>query len=198
MRIVALVPVKNLADAKSRLTPPFTVGERAAFMRDALVHVLQAITASGAVAQTFVVSPDEAIHAQASALGARPLLDTAGDLNGALDLARVAALADGADAVLVVHADLPHLLATEIAAIVAALPPPPSVVFAPDHTGTGTNALLVAPPDALPFRFGAGSFAHHRAEADARALPYAIVRAPGVAGDVDTPDDMLSVAASRR
>ncbi len=198
MRIVALVPVKGLAQAKSRLTPPFTASERAAFMRDALTHVLGAITASGVVARTLVVSPDETVHAQAIALGATPLLDTAGDLNGALDLARVAALAGSADAVLVVHADLPRLLPAEIAAIVAALPPPPAVVFAPDHTGTGTNALLVAPPDALPFHFGTGSFAHHRAEANARALPYAIVRAPGVAGDVDTPDDMLSLVSSRQ
>jgi len=191
MRIVALVPVKNLARAKSRLTPPYTLDERAAFVRDTLAHVLSAITASGVVARTLVVSPDATVWEQAVALGATSVPDTAGKLNRALDLARAVALGDGADAVLVVHADLPRLLPTEIAAMVAMLPVSPAAVLAPDHTGTGTNALLLAPPDALPFRFGTGSFARHRAEAAARALPYVTYHAVGIAGDVDTPDDMV-------
>ena len=199
MRIVALVPVKDLAHAKSRLTPPYTRDERAAFVRDTLAHVLWAITASGVVARTLVVSPDATVWEQAVALGATPVPDTAGELNRALDLARAAALADGADAVLVVHADLPRLLPTEIAAMVAILPTLlPAAVLAPDHTGTGTNALLLAPPDALPFRFGTGSFAQHRAEAEARALPYVTYYAVGIAGDVDTPDDMVVAVSGRR
>lgn len=198
MRIVALVPVKDLAHAKSRLTPPYTPDERAVFMRDTLAHVLWAITASGVVARTFVVSPDVAVWEQAVALGATSVPDTAGELNRALDLARAAALADGADAVLVVHADLPRLLPTEIAAMVAMLPIAPAAVLAPDYTGTGTNALLLAPPDALPFRFGAGSLAHHCAEAVARALPYVTYHAVGIAGDVDTPDDMVVAISGRQ
>jgi len=198
MRIVALVPVKDLAHAKSRLTPPYTLDERAAFVRDTLAHVLWAITASGVVARTLVVSPDATVWEQAVALGATAVPDTAGELNRALDLARAAALADGADAVLVVHADLPRLLPTEIAAMVAMLPVSPAAVLAPDHTGTGTNALLLAPPDALPFRFGAGSLAHHRAEAAARSLPYATYHAVGIAGDVDSPDDMVVAISGRQ
>lgn len=196
MRIIALVPVKDLARAKSRLTPPFTADERAAFVLDTLTHVLGAIAASGVVARTLVVSPDETVRMRAEALGATPLFDTVGELNAALDLARVVAVTDGADAVLVVHADLPRLLPAEITAMVAALPIPPAVVLASDYTGTGTNALLVAPPHALPFQFGTGSFARHRADAAARSLPYAVYRAEGIAGDVDTPDDMLSGATS--
>ena len=72
----------------------------------------------------------------------------------------------------------------------ALLPPPPAAVLAPDHTGSGTNALLLAPPDALPFLFGPDSFARHSQPREARHLPYAIAHAPGIAGDVDTPDDV--------
>ncbi|MCA1666730.1 MAG: 2-phospho-L-lactate guanylyltransferase, partial [Thermomicrobia bacterium] len=77
-------------------------------------------------------------------------------------------------------------------------PPSPSAVLAPDYTGSGTNALLLAPPDALPFRFGPNSFARHVAAAEQRSVPYAIARAPGIAGDVDTPDDVRERVGSSR
>lgn len=196
MKIVALVPVKALDRAKSRLAPVFTAEERADFMLRSLEHVLWAIAASGVVAETLVVSPDARALAVAAAMGATPLPDAADGLNAALDVARGAALARGANAVLAIHADLPHLSPNEITALVDALPAPPAAAIARDHTGSGTNALLLAPPDALPFAFGPDSFARHRTEAARRGLLYIPFFATGIAGDVDTPEDMLVAAAS--
>ncbi len=190
MKIVALVPVKALARAKGRLAPVFTPTERADFMLRSLAHVLRAIAASGAVAETLVVSPDARVLALAAKMGATPLPDESDGLNPALDAARVAAIVRGADAILAVHADLPRLLPDEIAALVDALPAPPAAAIARDHTGSGTNALLLAPPDVLPFAFGPDSFARHRAEAARRGLLYVPFFATGIAGDVDTPEDM--------
>ena len=198
MKIIALVPVKALAHAKSRLSPPFTPEERADFMLRSLEHVLWAITASGVVAETLVVSPDARVLALAADMGATPLPDDSDGLNAALDVARAAAIRRGADAILAVHADLPRLLPDEIAALVDVLPAPPAVAVARDHTGTGTNALLLAPPDVLPFAFGPASFARHRAEAARRGLLSIPFFATGIAGDVDTPEDMLVAVGSRQ
>lgn len=190
MRIHALIPVKDLAHTKSRLTPPFTGSERAALTLDMLRHVIVAARESGMLERITVISPDPAVLALAREEGASALPQRTTGLNPALDEARADAIARRAEAVLILAADLPHLQPGEIVGLMAALPPPPAAVIAPDYTGCGTNALLVAPPDALPFLFGVGSFALHVAAAAARGVSYAIVRAPGIAGDVDTPDDV--------
>ena len=62
------------------------------------------------------------------------------------------------------------------------------VAIAPDKTGRGTNALALRPPDALRFSFGIDSFAKHRAAAG--ALPFVVVDRPGLAFDLDTPEDL--------
>ncbi len=72
-------------------------------------------------------------------------------------------------------------------------PRPPasaSVAIAPDRLGTGTNGLALAPPGVIGFRFGTGSFAAHRAEAQAAGVEPAIVARPGLAFDLDTPEDL--------
>jgi len=57
-----------------------------------------------------------------------------------------------------------------------------------------TNALLLRPPDALPFAFGVGSLARHRA-AEARGLSPRWCDAPGTALDLDTPADLAALDA---
>lgn len=198
MQIHALIPVKGLAAGKSRLTPPYTAEARAALIRAMLARVVAAARESGRLARVTVISPDREMLAFAASCGAAVLVQRSAGLNPALDEGRADAVARGADAVLALHADLPRLTGAEIAALCARLPAPPAAVLAPDQSGTGTNALLLAPPDALPFHFGAGSFARHRAAAEARGLSYAIARTPGIAEDVDTPDDVARFVAGSR
>lgn len=194
MRIHALIPVKELAQAKSRLTPPFNADERAALVLEMLHHVIVAAQGCESLARITVVSPDAAVLDHAAAWGVATLRQHTTGLNAALDEAREDAAALGADAVLALHADLPHARPDELAQMIELLPAPPAAVIAPDYTGTGTNALLVAPPDALPFHFGPGSFAAHVAEAEQRGLRYAVAHLPGIAGDVDTPTDAQALA----
>jgi 2-phospho-L-lactate guanylyltransferase len=190
MRIHALIPVKELVNAKSRLTPPFSGHERAALMVEMLGNVIAAAQASDEFARITVVSPDATVLDFAEAHGVATLRQYTVGLNPALDEARIDALAHGAEAILALHADLPDLHPADLAHIVRLLPPSPAAVLAPDHTGSGTNALLIAPPDALPFLFGPDSFARHIAAAERLNLAYAVAHAPGIAGDVDTPDDV--------
>lgn len=117
-------------------------------------------------------------------------------LNAALQQAAAAAYERGAEAVLVLPADLPLLTATAVAALIHALPEGPGVVLAPDRHRTGTNALLVRPPLAMPFLFGARSFVRHLWAARCRGLPYVMHDQAAISLDLDTPDDLALLATA--
>ena len=72
------------------------------------------------------------------------------------------------------------------------------MAIAPDRLGTGTNGLALAPPGVIGFRFGTGSFAAHRAEAQAAGVEPAIVARPGLAFDLDTPRGPGALAGARQ
>ena len=65
-----------------------------------------------------------------------------------------------------------------------------------DRHGTGTNALVLSPPDAIEPAFGPDSFARHVAAAEAAQVPHRVEEVPGLALDVDTPGDLAELAAA--
>jgi 2-phospho-L-lactate guanylyltransferase len=183
-----IVPHRGLAAAKTRLAPVLDDAEREALARRLLERVLR--VAHVACGDVVVITPSEALEPLVSAAGARLVVQRGMGLNAGLEQARRDALLDGVDSLLVLHGDLPNLGMDDIAALVAAVPQPAGVAIAPDRTGSGTNALALRPPDAIGFRFGVGSYAAHRAEAEAAGVPLVEVRRPGLAFDLDTPDDL--------
>ena len=184
--LYAIVPIKALSGAKSRLAGVLSPRERRTLALALLEDVLVALRGAPSVARTLVVTRDAAALDLAFWFGAQTLLDTAHDLNGALTLAARHAAAYEASGALVLPGDLPLITAADIAALVAA---PAPVVLAASSDG-GTNALLLRPPLALPFEFGPDSRARHRAAAERLGLSYAEVVTPGLALDVDTPADL--------
>ncbi|MFQ6019965.1 MAG: hypothetical protein ACE5KW_04335, partial [Dehalococcoidia bacterium] len=135
--------------------------------------------------------------AQARRLGALPIAEppTVRGLNQALAHALAALSPRDIDALLVVPADVPAITPAEAMAIVDALPPTgPAVVLCPS-VGRGTGAIALRPPDAVPFRFGRGSFTAHRREANARGVPVRVLRISSLASDVDSPEDLLDLLA---
>jgi len=101
----------------------------------------------------------------------------------------------GVDALLTVPGDIPLVTSDEIRRLIAAHQPPPSFTIAPSHDEGGSNAILMSPPDAVPLRFGENSFFPHLAGAEARGIRPTIVRLPGIALDIDNPDDLARFAA---
>lgn len=194
--IVALIPVRSLAGAKSRLGEPLDAEERGDLVRALLRRTVQGARAATRVAGVLVVSMDGDLLDEARGLGAVSLLQRIDGLNEGLEEARLAAGAD-ATAVLVLPVDLPGVSASAIDALAEAAeaarrdaPSKPVVVAVPDRHGTGTNALLVAPPHAIPFRFGEGSRAAHAAAASAAGASYVELDGP-LNFDLDTPEDLL-------
>jgi 2-phospho-L-lactate guanylyltransferase len=194
-RIVAVVPVRSLSGAKTRLGEPLDPEERADLVMTLMRRTVRAALAAHGLQGVEVVSRDPELLKVARGMGAGWLLQRSEGLNEALEEARFAD--PRATALLVLPADLPAITAGAIEALVEAAataaeanPGRPVVILTPDRHGRGTNALLVAPPDAIPFLFGEDSrFAHADAAAAAGAV-YVEVAGP-LAFDVDTPDDLL-------
>jgi 2-phospho-L-lactate guanylyltransferase len=142
-----------------------------------------------------VVSQDAELLTRARAMGAASVLQESDGLNEGLSETRDSAGSE-ATALLVLPADLPAVSAGAIERLVEAgeeaaqrEPERPVVVLVPDRHGTGTNALLMAPPNAIEFRFGEGSRAAHAAEAIAAGAAYVELDGP-LAFDLDTPEDL--------
>lgn len=191
MTVWALVPVKPFALAKSRLAGVLPPAGRAALSRRLLSRTLTALAAATEIQRVVVISRDRAALGLARRAGTQALRETgAAGLNAALEQALAQARAAGAEAALILPADLPHLTPDDI---VALLPPgsDPALVIAPDRHERGTNALLMRPPGLIACAFGEGSFAAHLARARAAGVTPQVCRRPKLALDLDTPEDLL-------
>lgn len=195
--VVAIIPVGALAGAKSRLGGTLDAEERRDLVDRMLDRTVRAVLASAGIDETLVISPDREALEAAATLGARTLLQRSQGLNRGLREARDDALAGGADAVIVVPIDLPLVSPSALAEIIAPLQviaERPLVVLAPDRHGRGTNALILAPPNAIEFGFGGDSRAAHAACAAEAGARYVELDGP-LSVDIDTPDDLLFVEA---
>jgi 2-phospho-L-lactate guanylyltransferase len=192
---LALVPVKRLGAAKSRLRG--ALGERADELTLAmLADLLDALVASPQLSRVFVVTPDETVAQVARAAGASARVAEDAGLNEAL-AAATADLAAPDEPVLVVLGDVAGAAPREIAALFDALAAlgGRGAVLAPSRDG-GTAALLRAPHTALGTRFGSASGAAHRALAAEAGVPFRELALPALAIDLDRPEDLAALLAT--
>jgi 2-phospho-L-lactate/phosphoenolpyruvate guanylyltransferase len=183
-----IVPHRGLSAAKTRLAPVLDHDERIALARTLLVRVLG--VARDACDDVVVISPSADLEPIVIDAGARLAVQRGMGLNAGLDQARETATADGIERLVALHGDLPNLAAEDVQAVMDAAAGRPSVAIAPDRLGTGTNGLALNPPGVIGFRFGTGSFAAHRTEAQAAGVEAVVVARPGLAFDLDTPEDL--------
>lgn len=198
-RLVAIVPVGSLDGAKSRLGAVLDAEERFDLTIRLARATIAAAVAATRVDDVIVITPDDAVRQLALELGARPILQRDRGLNHGLATAREEAAAGGAEAILILPIDLPDVSAEAIDAVAATLDDParPLVAIVADRHGRGTNALLIAPPDAIDLCFGGDSALAHAAAA--REIGARLVELDGpLALDLDTPDDLLLAEASLR
>ena len=130
----------------------------------------------------------------AHAYGASAIEDREQGHNVAAAIGVRAARALGAQRALLVPGDCPALDPPEVDGLLARAVRPPSALIVPDRHGTGTNALLLTPPDALAPSFGPGSCQRHLGNARAQGIDSHVVELPSLALDVDTPDDLAVLA----
>lgn len=186
MTVWAIIPVKAPGEGKQRLAGALAPAERDTIVRAMLARVVAAVQAAPAIARLALVGPSRLGIDSGVTLLAEP----GGGLNPAVSEGFSHAAAAGAQRVILLHADLPQLTAEDCTAL--ATLPAGAIGIAPDRHGTGTNALSLPLPDAsgFQFAFGSDSFARHRAEAARLGLSLVEIRRPGLATDIDEPDDL--------
>lgn len=188
-----LVPVKDLSGAKQRLAGILDQPHRTRLAQAMLEDVLGAIARVPSRPEVMVVTSDPFAEALAHRHRFRVLPDAENPgETGAIEMATRAAEDAGAEFTLVLPGDIPMVTAEEVAAVLDAAPPQ-GIVFVRAADARGTNAVLRRPASLIPLRFGNDSFLPHLAAAKATGLPVAILDLPGIALDIDRPEDLAEL-----
>ena len=190
LKTYAIIPVKPLRQAKSRLARALKPPLRQALVRSLLSRTLDLLNTNDRIAGTIVISHDVTVLELARNQNAIGLAESESGLNAAITQAATWANDRGAKAILIVPTDLPLITEADINAMLDLATGPQHVVIAPDRREEGTNALLIRPPDAITFAYGTSSFEAHRGQAQERSIPVAVYRSPTIALDLDVPDDL--------
>ena len=191
VEVHAVVPVKDLGNAKQRLAGVLGQPERTALFRAMLEDVLEALAGAASLAGIVLVTRDAEAMALARGYGAECLIEPENrGHTAAVEFAARALAARGAEALLQVPGDIPGVTSGEIEAVIAAHTPAPAVTIAPSRDHRGSNAVLCSPPDVFPFRFGDDSYHPHLAAARAIGIEPTVVERPGIGLDIDTPGDL--------
>jgi 2-phospho-L-lactate guanylyltransferase len=194
VQTVAVLPVKSFGRAKERLGEALGGAERVELARAMVGDVLAALGRVEGLDATVVVTAEPAAVRAAEAAGAVVVHDPEEAGQSAAAIRGVAAAAErGATRVLLVPGDCPALDPVEVGRLLGAVHAPPHVTIVPDRHGSGTNALLIAPPLALEPSFGPGSFARHNAHAHAAGVAVTVTDVPSLGLDVDTPGDLAAL-----
>jgi 2-phospho-L-lactate/phosphoenolpyruvate guanylyltransferase len=197
---IGIVPVKALAQAKSRLASVLSLAARRRLVEQMLGDVLAALAATPDVSRTLLVTSDADIATMACAKGAEIIHeDTPISLNGALRTALHASGCQPDARCLILPADVPLATPDEIAALLEGGPASRHrVVIAPSHDGGGTNALVLGDHDVMGPSFGPDSFKRHLEMAQALHLNPRVVRLPGLGFDIDMPEDLRRLSEVER
>lgn len=197
--IWAVVPVKEFAGAKQRLAGFMTPGQRRTLAATMVEDVLEVLASVSRLAGIVVVTSDSMAVVLAGRIGARVMAEgSRAGQTAAVGAAARALAGEGRAGMLTVPGDIPLITADEVAAVLdahdqqSALTPgfTPAFTIVPAHDSRGSNAILCAPPDAVPLQFGNDSFRPHLAAARRLRIEPAVVRLPGIGLDIDHPADL--------
>jgi 2-phospho-L-lactate/phosphoenolpyruvate guanylyltransferase len=194
----AILPVKRFERAKQRLGGALSDGSRWALAEAMVTDVLVALRRAERVDHVLVVTCEPRAESLALGWGADVVADPQErSHSNAATIGIRTAVERGATRVLLVPGDCPSLAAAEVDELLAAAP---SVVVVPDRHGTGTNALVLEPPEVIAPGFGPDSCERHVERAREAGVEVAVRQVPSLSLDVDTGDDLealqVALAAS--
>jgi len=190
-----LVPIKNLANAKQRLSSILNPEERFALAQAMCEDVLEAVSRWPSRPAVAVVTTDSYARDLAARFHFEVIADNNSGETSAIEMATAVCRRCGAESTLVIPADIPMIDTSELQKI-ADSAPKGGAVLVPDAAGRGTNAAWRSPGDLFPLQFGNDSFLPHLAAAKVTGLPCIVLELPGIARDVDRPEDLYELAAA--
>jgi 2-phospho-L-lactate/phosphoenolpyruvate guanylyltransferase len=206
MRTAAILPVKRFALAKQRLGTSVAEELRLELARAMVADVLLALSETASIDRTIVVTREDSLAAAAREQGALVLQDEAEEgQSAAVRIGIAAAMAEGLERVLCIPGDCPALEPEELESLLGPSGGHPDssasplaggqaeVVIVPDRHGTGTNGLVLTPPDAIVPSFGPDSCERHRTLAHAAGVACLLRRPPSLLLDIDTGADLAAL-----
>ena len=198
--IWAVVPVKELAHAKTRLAPQLSPAVRETLARAMVEDVIDALAQVRGLAGLIVVTVDPRVAALAARRGATIHGERATEGHtGAVMSAAQRLQAEGRDGMLTVPGDIPALRASEIEALLERHRAAPAFTIVPARDGRGSNAIVMSPPAAVRLAFGNDSFLPHLAAARQAGIePTIVTGLDGIAHDVDSYEDAVALLALGR
>ncbi len=193
----ALVPLKDLVQAKSRLSGLLCPSERSALAKAMAEDVLSVLAGHSAIQQITLVSDDPGAALLARKYGAQCWSERslgARGLNALMQSASARLLADSEEhPLLVMHGDLPLLTADDISAVLASQGKLQGLIIGCDRRRRGTNLLAFSAACVPRFCFGADSCDGHSASARGAGIAVQILQRLGISVDVDEAPDLKFV-----
>jgi 2-phospho-L-lactate/phosphoenolpyruvate guanylyltransferase len=189
MRTAAILPVKRFPLAKQRLGESVADSLRADLTRAMVGDVLGALRDCPSIDATIVVTCESSIASAARYMGAIMVEDSAEEgQSTAASLGLARALQEGFERALCVPGDCPTLDPGELTELLGT--EAGGVTIVPDRHGSGTNGLLLCPPDALSPSFGPDSCARHERLAREAGAMCRLERPASLLLDIDTGQDL--------
>jgi 2-phospho-L-lactate guanylyltransferase len=193
MSALAIVPLKDLVAAKSRLSGLLSPSERRGLAQAMAEDVIACLSASPQVERVVLVSDDPGAHLLAESYGVQLLREqtlACTGLNAVLSAACAQLATSEQPQRLVLHADLPLLSPADISVVLDAQRDAGNWVVGTDRHGRGTNMLAFSAGHTPAFAFGVDSCAKHRARGHDAGIAVQILQRSAIALDVDEPADL--------
>lgn len=190
----AVLPVKRFAAAKARLGDDLSAGTRRALAESMVTDVVMALRRTKLIDEVLIVTSEPTAEAIGHGYGATVIADHYEAGQSAAALIGIAhALEQGAVRVLLVPGDCPALDPAQVTELLDRPATGRSVTLVPDRHGSGTNALVLVPPDVIEPAFGEDSRARHEQAAAAAGVPFEVQSVPTLLIDVDTGEDLAAL-----
>ena len=187
----ALVPMKDLRDAKQRLSSILFEDECKGLVNAMLRDVLAALANARNIQSVSIIAHDRDFSD--FGVGFVEEAENAG-YNEAVGFALGRPEFAATSAILVLPGDIPLVTPSEIDAL-AAKQTDPTVRLASARDGDGTNGLMISPPKLIETTFGIGSFVRHRKIAENAGAHVDTIQGEGISFDIDTPEDLIAFCA---
>lgn len=191
MILHTIIPIKNLNDAKKRLSTLLNEEKRKQLSIYMILDVFKSVSITSEIEEVIVVSPDLEVLNYAKTFGFKTILEKAQvGVNKAVKTAISFCLENEATSTLILPADIPLIQSIDIKKIIEATNNTQSVIITPSKRMDGTNALLLSPPDVIQTSYDNSSYKVHKQNALNKKIPFIEIKLDSIMLDLDIPKDI--------
>lgn len=194
MKIAAVIPMKSLHSAKSRLSNILTAQQRKNLAMYLLNTTIKELKESNFISEIVIVSSDEAVKNYSSLNNLTFVKDSDKGVNEAVILADKYCVDNGINANIVIPQDLPFISAKEIDEICTISNKyHKCIIICPSKRFDGTNILFRKPPGVIKTHYDNNSYMNHLKEASKFKIPIESLDIVKLRFDLDTKEDLLEL-----